>query len=267
MPSIRYREKILLVDDDQDFLRATTKILEKGGYEVVVATTGEETLRKAREESPNLIILDLMLPDRDGLSICSELKDNIKTSGIPILVLTGVAKSKSHLKEIVLHHKADDYIEKPIRVKKLLERVDRLIARASISLEKERTTVLIADDDPDFVLATRRILETNGYRVLVAKNGEECIKMAKKHVPDMIILDVILPDKDGYVVCSELKECRRTHPIPVLMTTVLGRELKKTDFACEVAVWHEADDYADKPIKPEELLKKVRRHTRTARFY
>lgn len=266
MSSIQYRKKILLVDDDPNFVEATTKILENGGYEVVVALTGEDALKKLREASPSLIILDLMLPGRDGLSICSELKDDIKTSGLPILILTGVAKSRSHIEEIVFHHKADDYIEKPVRAKQLLEKVDMLITKANFALETKRTTVLIADDDPDFALATKRILETNGYRVLVAKDGEECTKMAKEHVPDMIILDVMLPDKDGYTVCTELKESRRTHAIPVLMTTVLGRELKRPDFVCEVAVWHDADDYADKPIKPEELLKKVRRHTRTARF-
>lgn len=267
MSETGHKKKILLVDDDPDFVKATRKILETGAYEVATAGTGEEALEKVREDPPNLIILDLMLPDRDGLSICDELKDNTKTSGIPVLVLTGVAKSRSHVKEIVVHHNADDYMEKPVEAKILLDKIERLITSASLLLEAERTTVLIADDDPDFVIATRRILETHGYRVLVAKDGGECITIAKEHVPDMIILDVMLPDKDGYTVCSELKESKRTHTIPVLMATVIGKELKSPDFACEVAVWHDADDYLDKPFRPEELLKKVRRHTRTARFY
>ncbi len=261
-----HKKKVLLVDDDPDFVEATRKILEGSNYEVVTAMTGEEGLIKAREESPNLIILDLMLPDKDGLSVCSEVKDDARTAGIPVLVLTGIAKPRSHVKDVVVQHNADDYAEKPVEAEILLAKVDRLITKASFVLDKGRTTILVADDDPDFVIATKRILESHKYRVLVAKDGEECIAVAKEHVPDMIILDIMLPDKDGYTVCSELKESRRTHAIPVLMATAIGKELQRPDFACEVAVQHEADDYVDKPIKAEELLKKVRRHTRTAPY-
>jgi len=267
MPYIRDWRKILIVDDDQDFVEATKTILENDGYRVVGAANGEEALERVRQEAPVLIILDLMLPDRDGLSLCETLKTDVRTSDIPVLVVTAAAKPKSHLKEIVSHHRVDDYAEKPVSAKELLRRVDKLISEAYRKIETRKTTILIADDDPDFVLSTKRILQTHGYGVVVAKNGEECVEMAKEHLPDMIILDVMLPDKDGYTVCTELKEGKRTHGIPVLMTTVLGRELRKPDFACEVAVGHEADDYADKPIPTEELLKKVRRHTRTARFY
>jgi len=267
MSSSEHRRRILLVDDDCDFVEATATILREKNYDVVIAASGEEGLRKVREEPPVLIILDLMLPDRDGFSICSELKDDVKTSGIPVLVLTGVTKSGGRIREIAGHHHADDCMEKPFKKQELLDTVEKLIARAASAMEKVRTTILIADDDPDFVLSTRRILETNGYRVLLARDGSECVAVAREHTPDMIILDVMLPDKDGYTVCSELKEGRRTHAIPVLMATVIGKELKRSDFACEIAVWHDADDYLDKPFSPEDLLKKVRRHTRTARFY
>jgi len=264
------KSKILFIEDDLDFAAATTRILEKGGYEVVLATTGEEGLKRALQENPALIILDIMLPDQEGFSICRELKDDHRTSGIPVLILTSVsakAKGEGYAEKIAAYHKADDYLEKPVKSEELLERVNRLITSAGRALKMEKTTVLLADDDPDFVAATRKILEVNGYRVLVAENGEECITMAKRHIPDMIILDIILPDKDGYTVCYELKDSDRTHSIPVLMLTAIGKEFKKPEFAQEVAIDHQADDYADKPIKPEDLLKKVRKHTLTTRYY
>jgi len=259
-----HKGKVLLVDDDPDFLAATTKTLKEDGYEVASATTGGEALKKAREEAPSLMILDLMLPDADGFSVCSQLKDDVRTSAIPILILTGVpSRSTSYLKDISLYHRADDYAQKPVRRKQFLKKVDRLISGARQSLARSRTTVLIADDDPDFVLTTRRFLQANGYRTLVAKNGNECLRMAQDAVPDMIILDVMFPDKDGFTVCAELKEKRRTRAIPVLLSTAIGEQIRKSDFACEVAVQHQADDYIDKPIRPSDLLKKVRRHTRT----
>jgi DNA-binding response OmpR family regulator len=265
-----HRLKVLLIEDDLDFAAATTKILEKAGYEVVSATTGKEGRKKALQENPELIILDIMLPDQEGFSICRELKDDYRTSGIPVLVLTSVsakARGEGYAEKIAAHHKADDYLEKPVKSEELLERVNRLITSAGMALKKEKTTVLVADDDPDFVAATKKILQANGYRVLVAENGEECITMAKTHLPDMIILDIILPDKDGYTVCYELKDSDRTRSIPILMLTAIGEQFKRPEFAQEIAIDHQADDYADKPIKPEDLLKKVRKHTLTAGYY
>lgn len=264
------RLKILFVEDDPDFATATTKILEKGGYDVVLATTGKAGLEKALQENPALIILDIMLPDKEGFSVCRELKDDHRTSGIPILILTAVSaktKGEGYTEKIAAYHKADDYLEKPVKADEILERVNRLITSAGMALKIEKTTILLVDDDPDFVAATKKILETNDYRVLVAENGEECITMAKTHIPSMIILDIILPDKDGYTVCYELKDSDRTRSIPILMLTAIGKQFKKPDFAQEIAIDHQADDYADKPIKPEDLLKKVHKHTLTARYY
>jgi DNA-binding response OmpR family regulator len=77
----------------------------------------------------------------------------------------------------------------------------------------------------------------------------------------MIILDIMLPGKDGYTTCYELKDSDRTRAIPILMLTAVGEQFKKPEFAQDIAIDHQADDYADKPIKPEHLLRKVRKHT------
>jgi len=258
------RLKILLVDDDPDFVDATTKILESGGYDVVVAMDGEEGLRKTKEEKPDLIILDIMMPGREGYSVCRDLKEEPDSFRIPILVLTALSskeRGEGYAAKIAAYHKADDFMEKPVTAKELLDKVQRLLVKGVVTPElKERKKILIVDDDPDFVNATRRILEANDYEVLAAENGEEGIKMAKVFLPDAIILDVILPDKDGYSVCYELKKDGKTRPIPIIILTVIGKEFTKPDYAEDIAIDHLADDYADKPIKPEQLLKKIRRH-------
>jgi CheY-like chemotaxis protein len=88
--------KILLVDDDPDFVEATKAILETKPFEVIVAYDGKEGLEKARRENPNVIILDVMMPPPDGYAVCSELKRDPKCKKIPILLLTAVMQALPH---------------------------------------------------------------------------------------------------------------------------------------------------------------------------
>lgn len=258
------KRKILVVDDDPDFVDAITTILKNGGYEVMKAKDGEEGLKKAKEAKPHLIILDIMMPGREGYSVCRELKEDPESSRIPILIMTAISKEErgeSYASKIAIHHHADDFVEKPLGPKDLLNKVETLLSKKVLPPErKERKKVLIVDDDPDFVDATRQILKANGYEVLVALNGEEGIKLATAFLPDVIVLDVILPDKDGYSVCYELKKDRRTRPIPVIILTAIGKIFTNPEFAQDIAIDHLADDFADKPIKAERLLRKIEKH-------
>lgn len=258
------RRKILLVDDDPDFVDATTRVLKKGGYDVVVAKDGEEGLKKSKEVKPDLIILDIVMPAREGYSVCRELKEDLESSRIPILILSAISKEpkgESYASKIASYHRADDFAEKPLSAKELLDRIERLLVKGVSPVEgEEKKKVLIVDDDPDFAEATRQILAANDYEVLVAVNGEEGIKIAKAFLPDVIVLDVILPDKDGYTVCYELKKDGRTKPIPIIMLTAIGKDFAKPEYGESIAIDHLADDYAEKPIKAEQLLRKIEKH-------
>ena len=125
--------KILVIDDDPDVVEALKIILKTGSYRVVSAFNGEEGLKKAKEENPNLIILDLLLPKGNGDVICRELKGNPRYADIPILVLTAVAEKVNT--KLFPEHKisslpADDYVDKPIQPQDLLDRVKKLLARS-----------------------------------------------------------------------------------------------------------------------------------------
>ena len=128
------KAKILIVDDDPDILTAIGAVLEARDYEVVTAPDGEEGLVKLRDEKPNLMILDLLMPKMDGFAVCKELKDprRAKYSKIPILILTSVKEEASRRRyelETGLAMDVDDYVEKPIDPYTLLERVDKLLKR------------------------------------------------------------------------------------------------------------------------------------------
>lgn len=126
--------KILIVDDDPDILDAISVLLDGEGYEVVTARDGEEGLANIRNENPDLIILDLLMPKLDGFGVCKTLQDPrwSRWKDIPILVLTSVREEASQQRyelETGMRMEVDDYVEKPINPETVLERVGRILAR------------------------------------------------------------------------------------------------------------------------------------------
>jgi len=123
------KKKILLVEDDVDFAEATKLILESKSYEVAVAHDGQDGLKKAQAEQPNLIILDVMMPEMDGYEVCAKLKADPSYKHIPILLLTAVGEAiptTKYTKEMGMRTEADDYIPKPVEPMELVERVENL---------------------------------------------------------------------------------------------------------------------------------------------
>jgi len=255
--------RILLIDDDDDFCQANKVIFEQAGYEVLTAKNGRTGLDLVRKENPDLIVLDVILPDINGFSICRELKEDPKYSGIPILLMTALgSKPGSYAENIAAQHKADAYLEKPSSPQNILEKVRGLLATTKSEPQKERSMpkILLVDDDPDFLEATRQILAAHRFEVITAKDGDEGIAKAKYERPDLIVLDVIMPGKDGYTVCFELRKNAQTRPIPVIMLTAIGQQLSKPDYGVEIAIDHLADDFIDKPVEIPALLKKIEKH-------
>jgi len=117
------KKKILVVDDDQDDLKMISMILEPEGYEVVTAGNGVEALQKVESADPDLILLDVMMPELDGFAACDKLKSSPESQGIPIVLLTGVAKQITKTKypiDGVLRAQAEEYLEKPVDPEELL---------------------------------------------------------------------------------------------------------------------------------------------------
>jgi len=126
------KAKILLVDDDIDFVETTKIVLESKPYEVIVAHEGDEALRKAREESPDLILLDIIMPVKDGFTAAEQLKKDPQLSKIPTLMLTGFAAKRGETTIPVSRGftlEAEDYIEKPVSPEELLAIVEKYLKK------------------------------------------------------------------------------------------------------------------------------------------
>ncbi len=123
----KMNEKILIIEDEQDIARMLEYNLKKEGFRVISALDGQEGLRLAQKQRPNIIILDLMLPEIDGLEVCRLLRQNNDTLAIPVIMLT--AKSQETDKIVGLELGADDYITKPFSVRELTARVKAVLRR------------------------------------------------------------------------------------------------------------------------------------------
>jgi len=117
--------------------------------------------------------------------------------------------------------------------------------------------ILLVDDDPDFVEAVSLILKPKKFDVVTAYDGMEGLKKAKSEKPDLIVLDVMMPEKDGYAVCKELKSSPQMSHIPVLLLTAVASHVPTTRYTQEMGLETEADDYLDKPVEPEVLVKRI----------
>ena len=127
---------------------------------------------------------------------------------------------------------------------------------------EERAKILLIDDDPDFVQATKIVLESKPYEVIVAYNGEEGLQKTRDEKPDLILLDIIMPLTDGFTVCEEIKGNPEFADIPVLMITSFSQKVGETTLSVSRGLSLEAEDYIDKPVKPAELLARVERQLR-----
>jgi CheY-like chemotaxis protein len=125
--------KILIVDDDPDMRLAIGSVLRSRSYDVIEAGDGEEALRKLKEEKPDIMLLDLLMPKMDGFAVVKELKNTQESySNIPILIISSIREEASHRRyELEVGHEldVDEYIEKPIEPFILLERVQRLLSK------------------------------------------------------------------------------------------------------------------------------------------
>lgn len=125
---------------------------------------------------------------------------------------------------------------------------------------ERKARILLVDDDIDFIESTKIILESKPYEVIVAYEGDEALRKAREENPDLILLDIIMPVKDGFTAAEQLKKDPQLRKIPVLMLTSFSQRVGETSIPVSRGFTLEAEDYIDKPITPEGLLAKVEKY-------
>ena len=122
---------------------------------------------------------------------------------------------------------------------------------------EKKAKILLVDDDADFVESTKTVLESHPYEVIVAAEGDEGLRKAREEKPDLILLDVIMPVKDGFTAAEQLKKDPELRRIPTLMLTSFSARRGDTTIPVSRGYTLDVEDYIDKPVSPKELLAKV----------
>ena len=193
------KERILIVDDEKDIVKMLDYNLSKEGFKTVSAYTGEDALKSALKELPDLIILDLMLPGIDGLEVCKSLKKEAKTANTPIIMLT--AKTQESDKIVGLELGADDYITKPFSVRELIARVKAVIRRAK-EKEKLPEALKIGDLSIDF---SKIAVFVKGKQVEITSKEFELLKALIKANGRVLSRDFLLDNIWGFDNAMEIQ--------------------------------------------------------------
>lgn len=258
--------KVLVIDDEPGVRKFMERALSDF-YSVFTAANGRQGLALAEQVLPQLIILDIHLPDFDGLSVLAKLKTNPATQAIPVVIAS--VRSESDLIFEAKQSGASDQLIKPFTVELLRETVKRNIPfdssepkprssaagpAISASAGAKRLTVLVVDDEAGIQKLVQRALEPD-YVVLTAATGQEGLYWARATCPDMILLDIQLPELDGMSVLARLKAEGRTASIPVVIISAHG----SSELLFE-GQHSGASDYLIKPFYPDNLREMVKRH-------
>jgi signal transduction histidine kinase/DNA-binding response OmpR family regulator len=206
---------VLAIDDDANVLYLLQENLAESGYHVVGAVSGEEGLRKARELNPFAITLDILMPHKDGWQVLHELKADVATHHIPIIVLSIVDQ-----KDLGYRLGAFDYLVKPF------DRNAILAALGRISPPQGR--LLVVDDDPYVVDLVRQLLDGEPYAVAAAIDGLEALAAVARQRPDVILLDLLMPRLDGFGVLEALRQEPHTREIPIIVLTAKTLDTEET---------------------------------------
>ncbi len=208
--------QILCIDDDPDAIEILRKYLIPEGYSVISALSGEEGIKMAQQAVPALITLDIMMPEKDGWQVLRELKANPKTKDIAVVIHSIIDN-----KPLAMSLGAVDVVAKPTDP-------TRLLSLAKQFVKSRDEFLLVVDDNEDFAETIRRLLVEDGYKVQVANGGTKALEILRSSSPALILLDLMMPEMDGFAVVRELQQNEKWRKIPVVILS--GKDLSETEW-------------------------------------
>jgi PAS domain S-box-containing protein len=236
--------RVLIVDDDDDFRTLMKSQLSHAGYVVLDARDAESAFQIARSARPDVITLDLLMPGIDGWGFIDRLRHEKHLADIPIVVVSGAADAKS-----------DARLPIDVSVIAKGEGHDRLLREIGLALAGRRgARILVAEDDADLRGVLTASLTRNGHQVIPARDGAEALAAIEREQVDLLVLDLVMPNIDGFEVLARLKESSQGVTIPVIVVT--GTDRSTTELQ---ALRLGANVYLTKPVEAAALTEEVTR--------
>jgi len=260
--------KIVVVDDHPNTATMLARAIAQLGarVDVVSATSGAEALEKVAGGAVDILITDMIMPGMTGLELIEKMQNHL--GGRPSFMYLITAYDVPGLKETARRLKVNEVIIKPIRPERIcqivsnaLESMGHIPAPAAM-VEVQPFKILIADDMPDNVTLLSRYMASEGYSYITACDGVEALEKIRAEMPDLILLDVNMPKKDGFTVLTEMRADPAIEHIPVIIFT--AARLHPDDIQAGLNLG--ADDYITKPFDRRELFARIRAKLRTKAF-
>ncbi|MBW8846286.1 MAG: response regulator [Burkholderiales bacterium] len=252
--------RLLVVDDDLGAIEYLGQLL-KGFAQISFATNGEDALRLAEQHRPDLVLLDVELPGLDGFEVCRRLRATLGLQDLPVIFVSQHGDAATEATALQLG--ADDFLRKPFDDVQVLARLRTQLRAAAARADDaaaelpaeaiERTRILIIDDDATSIQLVRRLLADVG-ECHFALNGAQALGLVDELRPDLILLDIDLPDSDGFRVCQKLRADPRLGQVPIMFLTqssTIGHEARALALG--------GDDFVRKPFNAPVLRARVRR--------
>jgi signal transduction histidine kinase/DNA-binding response OmpR family regulator/HAMP domain-containing protein len=242
---------IMLVEDSEPAVIQIKDFLEENGYKVIVAQNGSKALELFNTVIPDAIILDLMMPEIDGFQVLQSIRNAEITAHIPVLILTAKYITKDDL-QFLKRNNVYQLIQKgDIKRHELVKVVGEMIVGKTAEIEKlvkeklpitEKPKVLVVEDNPDNMITVKALL-TDNYTIIEAVNGKDAVEKAKTHFPDLILMDVALPEMDGIQAFKVIRSVGRLQHTPIIALTASALYEDR-----ELILAHGFDAFIAKPI-------------------
>ncbi len=254
--------RVLIVDDHPNTATMLARAIAQLGPKVdaIAATSAKEALEKVKGGAADILITDMIMPEMNGLELIEKLQNH--PAGRPRHTILITAYDVPGLKETARRLKVNEIIAKPVRPELICQAILHIVQDWSRNesgetrekQEKKVSHILVADDLPDNVSLLTRYLENEGYRYSTAFDGVETLEKARAELPDLILLDINMPRKDGFTVLKELREDPTIQHIPVIILT--AARIDPVDVQSGLTLG--ADDYVTKPFDRRELMARIR---------
>jgi len=269
------RKRVLIIDDSVVDSDLTTRLLTENKYEVSRASGGDEGLAMASGETPDLILLDLNMPGKNGFQVLADLKASERTRQIPVAVYTArdlLPEEEARIRR----HAGKVFLKNPLEPNRMLSDIAEMLAVATaapadgggtstssaaslavkeqdaLASEDDLMTILIVEDDPANQYTLELMLKSEGYHVIVAGNGREGIEKALSLQPDLILMDMMMPVMGGHEATRSLKDNPEASDIPVIALTAAAMTGDR-----EKALAAGCDDYISKPVDRPHLVERI----------
>jgi len=275
--------RVLIVDDILPNIRLLEARLSSEYFEVVTATSGAEALEKVELFSPDIVLLDVMMPIMDGFEVCRRLKANPNTTHIPVVMITALTDSANRIKG--LESGADDFLSKPVDDTALMARV-RSLVRLKMTIDEWRrrentanqfgfvtskptmpnepcnkARILVVEDKSFEVEKIEEALDKDEDDIISTNSIDEALERVKSEIFDVIIVSLNLLHQDGLRLCSLIKSNEKSRSTPILIISE-DTDMKLIEKALEMGV----HDYILRPVGKNELLARVRTQVRRKRY-